>query len=570
MDDQKQQAIDKLKAASNVLVTVSADPSVDQLAACIGLTLLLNKLDKHATAVFSGEVPSTIEFLKPEETLEKTTDSLRDFIISLDKAKADKLRYKVEDTVVRIFITPYREQIDEKDLVFSQGDFNVDVIVALGVRNQDELDKAITAHGRILHDAVVIGVNTTAEATLGSINWLELGASSLSEMVAGLPAQLGEGLLDGQIATALLTGVVAETKHFSNAKTTPQTMSVSANLLAAGANQQLVAEKLGDTIKTEATQPPTKAAEAADDKSLAIEHASKPAADLPDLPREATPDDTKKIVPEPRSNTAISHKPLEVSNVKAYGPDMDTRQPEPFTDPRMVTQPPRYGDVVKPLEGANIFDPAIDISQQPKPPAPLISRTDNPDTKPASPPSVSSVLNTSSNGPLPALDGNQTLSQLEAVVHAEEAADEDVDSARQAVESALGSADDPLEKLTKLDANAVSPDEVLPHYDANDNPQNETQLTPATQAAQPELPKLSLEAPAPASPNGFDMPLPFNPAAHEPAPLEMSPADQTFTMPLPPTISMAPPQTVPPTSVTTAPQGPPPPPVPPPMMPPGL
>jgi nanoRNase/pAp phosphatase (c-di-AMP/oligoRNAs hydrolase) len=111
MEDQQTQLIARLKEAQNVLVTVSKDPSVDQLAAAIGLTLALNKYDKHATAVFSGRVPSTIQFLKPEETLEKNTDSLRDFIIALDKSKADKLRYKVEDEVVRIFITPYRTSI---------------------------------------------------------------------------------------------------------------------------------------------------------------------------------------------------------------------------------------------------------------------------------------------------------------------------------------------------------------------------------------------------------------------------------------------------------------------------
>src|SRR5690606_24670087 len=98
---------------------------------------------------------------------EKTTDSLRDFIISLDKAKADKLRYKVEDKFVKIFITPYHTSLSEKDLEFGQGDFNVDVVVALGVKKQQELDQAITAHGRILHDATVVSVNHTAGADIG-------------------------------------------------------------------------------------------------------------------------------------------------------------------------------------------------------------------------------------------------------------------------------------------------------------------------------------------------------------------------------------------------------------------
>ena len=125
MDNQKQQVVERLQQANNILVTVSNNPSVDQLAACIGLTIALNKMGKHATAVFSGIVPSTIEFLQPERTLEKNTDSLRDFIIALDKSKADKLRYKVEDRMVKIFITPYRTSISDKDLDFSQGDFMV-------------------------------------------------------------------------------------------------------------------------------------------------------------------------------------------------------------------------------------------------------------------------------------------------------------------------------------------------------------------------------------------------------------------------------------------------------------
>lgn len=62
MADVKQQIIDKLKDSSNVLVTVNTNPSVDELSAALGITLLLNKLNKHATAVFSGDVPPAIEF----------------------------------------------------------------------------------------------------------------------------------------------------------------------------------------------------------------------------------------------------------------------------------------------------------------------------------------------------------------------------------------------------------------------------------------------------------------------------------------------------------------------------
>lgn len=108
MADALTQIVEKLEENSNILVTVNANPSVDELSAALGITLLLNKLDKHATAVFSGKVPPAIEFLQPEKTFENTVDSLRDFIIALNKEKADHLRYKVVDDMVKIFITPYR------------------------------------------------------------------------------------------------------------------------------------------------------------------------------------------------------------------------------------------------------------------------------------------------------------------------------------------------------------------------------------------------------------------------------------------------------------------------------
>ena len=242
----KQQIAERVKQANNFLVTVNANPTVDQLAACIGLTLLLSKMGKHATAVFSGQVPNVIEFLEPEKVLQKNTDALRDFIISLDKNKADKLRYKVEDNVVKIFITPYRTSISQNDLVFSDGDYNVEVVLALGVVQRSQLDAAITAHGRILHDATVISVNTGAGKSpdVGQINWKDPAASSLSEMLVSISEAFGPGLIDAQNATAFLTGIVAETQRFSNKKTTPKVMTMSAQLMAAGANQQLIVSKL--------------------------------------------------------------------------------------------------------------------------------------------------------------------------------------------------------------------------------------------------------------------------------------------------------------------------------------
>lgn len=254
MDDikAKQQIVEKIKSSTNILVTVSNSPSVDALSAALGLTLLFDKLEKHPTAVFSGDVPPAISFLKPEETFDETTDSLRDFIIALDKEKADHLRYKVEGDSVKIFITPYKTTITSDDLQFSQGDFNVELVIALGVDVQEHLDDALESHGQILHDADIITVTAGEQVSnLGGIDWHDDQASSLSEMVAGLAEALksdkNKSLLDASIATAFLTGIVAETDRFSNSHTTSRVMTVAATLMGAGADQQLIASKLQET-----------------------------------------------------------------------------------------------------------------------------------------------------------------------------------------------------------------------------------------------------------------------------------------------------------------------------------
>ncbi|MFZ1302093.1 MAG: hypothetical protein WAQ27_06000 [Candidatus Microsaccharimonas sp.] len=281
MDDikAKQQVVEKIKEASKILVTVSNNPSVDALSAALGLTLLFDKQEKYATAIFSGEVPPAIGFLEPEKTFDETTDSLRDFIIALNKEKADHLRYKVEGDSVKIFITPYKTTINKDDLEFSQGDYNVELVIALGVDNQDHLDQALEDHGQILHDATVITVTAGDQVSdLGGIDWHDASASSLSEMIAGLGEALKDdkkkSLVDAQIATALLTGIVAETERFSNQHTTSKVMTVAAQLMSAGADQQLISIELQKQVTPAVIKIPEQAEEVEDIDAVADDGSS--------------------------------------------------------------------------------------------------------------------------------------------------------------------------------------------------------------------------------------------------------------------------------------------------------
>ena len=242
----------KIGENKNILVALSSDPSVDELSAAIGLSLYLDKIGKRATAIYSGATPNTLEFLKPEETFEPSADTLQDFVIALNKEKADHLRYKVDGEFVKVYITPYKHRLSEEDLEFSYGDYNVDLVIALDVANGIDLDAALREHGRIMHDASIINVTTGNPGKFGEIEWSDKKASSVSEMIARLLYEYGgDDSISKDEATAFLTGIVAATNRFSNAKTTPETMRLSSRLMESGANQVLVSKNITPDTENE-------------------------------------------------------------------------------------------------------------------------------------------------------------------------------------------------------------------------------------------------------------------------------------------------------------------------------
>lgn len=269
------EVIRKITDAENVLVALASNPSVDEMAAAIGLTLFLDKIGKHATAIYSGTTPNALEFLKPEETFEPTADVLQDFVIALNKEKADHLRYKLDGDFVKIYITPYHSRISEEDLEFSYGNFNVDLVLALDVSNGADLNSALREHGRIMHDAPIVNITTGNPGKLGEIEWSDKSASSVSEMIAGMLYDMGaKSKIEPEEATAFLTGIVAATDRFSSASTTPRTMKIASKLMESGANQQLISQNITADTENEIFNAfaPQKSVDIPDPTSLNIKH----------------------------------------------------------------------------------------------------------------------------------------------------------------------------------------------------------------------------------------------------------------------------------------------------------
>lgn len=339
------QLTNKINQVSNILVTVSRNPSVDELASALGLSLVLTKLDKRSVAVFSGQIPPALHFLHPEKTFENNADSLRDFIISLSKDKADRLQVLPDGDYVKVYITPYRTKITPQDFKFSEGDFNVELIIAIGVASRDELDASIARHGKIFHNATTATLNIgQLHDGLGMISWQDNKSGCYAEMCYQLIEALGgqKSLIDEPIATALLTGVVSATDQFRNNFTTPAIMTLSANLMAKGANQQLITSEL----------------ESAKQSQVEIDH-DQPAANVGSMTAQPALQQPVYVNHQPEPAAAAQPvTPVRPTTASQPVPPLPPINPTPAAQPEPNMQIPDLGPLpeFKPQPGANIID----------------------------------------------------------------------------------------------------------------------------------------------------------------------------------------------------------------------
>ena len=356
----------KINDSHYVLIALSSDPSVDELASAIGISLYLDKLGKRTTAIYSGATPNALEFLKPEETFEPSVDALQDFVIALNKEKAEHVRCKVDGDFVKVYITPYRDRIGEEDLEFSYGDYNVDLVLALDVANGIDLDSALREHGRIMHDATIVNITTGNPGKLGEIEWSDKTASSVSEMLANLLFSIKSDVkVEKEEATAFLTGIVAATNRFSNAKTTPETMQIASRLMESGANQQLVSKNITPDIENELFNMPSlgKKANIDDPTKLNIKHGD-----------EENVDETKQV------DTAVTEKESTLlQDLKEA--EANLAQAGAETTPDLGNQPVR-------IEGDSLLEPDLIKKDEIAPesePVPELPPLPEPEIKPETP-----------------------------------------------------------------------------------------------------------------------------------------------------------------------------------------
>ena len=171
----------------------------------------------------------------------------------------DKLKYNVEGDYLYVTVTPLNGNFSAKDVSFEHGPFKFDLVIALGVPQILKMDKIVEQNPTIFDGLHLINIDYhRINEGFGSVNYIDQNASSVCEMLVSLFESLEQGMVDESIATALYTGITSATHNFTIPDTTAKSMTVAAQMLAAGAKQQEVVRVMNarnNRIETRPTNP---------------------------------------------------------------------------------------------------------------------------------------------------------------------------------------------------------------------------------------------------------------------------------------------------------------------------
>ncbi len=242
----KQQAVELIKQANHVLLVTGREPNNDQLSAMVALDLILQRVGKHVSAIMTGDMPKARQILDTKG-ISRDLTGIRDFIIRLDtkNVEVDKLRYETNEDNLEVIISPFSGNFTAKDATFDYGAYKFDLVIVLGASQISRIDKILEENPTIFDGLHLINIDChSSNENYGSVNYVEPNASSVSEMLVGIIESVAQGMIDYHVATAILTGIMAATKGFTGPNTTAKSLTISAQMMSAGAKQQAIVNAL--------------------------------------------------------------------------------------------------------------------------------------------------------------------------------------------------------------------------------------------------------------------------------------------------------------------------------------
>ena len=250
-----QQFFNLIKKSKNILISFPIDWNGDAISASLALFLFLKKIGKNVEIgaeqmrkTDNFKIPmESFKFLPSFSSIKNSLENLTKFIVSVDlkNAKVSQIKYVIENNKLNFIISPQDGFFTEEDISSNISGFKYDLIITIDSQDLESLGKIYDNNIEFFYKTPIINIDQSPEnEEFGQLNILDLKAVSVTEIIFSLMNDYNKKLIDEDIATCLLTGIIFRTKSFKTPNITPRVLSITSKLIEMGARREEIVANL--------------------------------------------------------------------------------------------------------------------------------------------------------------------------------------------------------------------------------------------------------------------------------------------------------------------------------------
>ena len=237
-----------LESSKHILLVLNSTQNTDSICGAVAWKKWLEKQNKQVDTIADNFVlPRNLNFIKGVEEIQAQITHLQKFILKVDVShvKIDTISYDIKDNWLSIYLTPKQGILTKNELRTAQSGLKYDLIITINAQDLESLGKIFFNNTDLFYKVPVINFdNHPGNEHFGQVNFVELNATSISEIIYKTITQLSASHIDADIATTLLTGMISQTQSFKTTNVTPLTLNTASELMNLGADREKIVKHL--------------------------------------------------------------------------------------------------------------------------------------------------------------------------------------------------------------------------------------------------------------------------------------------------------------------------------------